>query len=323
MTRIIDPRIKIRHIVCFLEVVRLRSVNKTAEALGISQPAVSKTIQELEEFLGQKLFERVRRRLVPTEFGDVFCRYATTSIAALRQGVEAARTDEQRVSVRIGALPTVSTQILPDAIADFAAQNPHVQTSIITGPNDYLLAQLRAGDVDLVIGRMAEPDAMIGLTFEHLYSERVVIAVRPGHALLSAKNFNLSMIEPYQALVPTRKSVIYPLVSSLLMAHGITGLRGEIETVSSDFGRAYIRKSDAIWFISEGVVAQDVAESRLALLPVETSETLGPVGLTMRVDQAPIPAMVALMQTVRARASGQVGSPSKERLRDLSATDFL
>lgn len=301
--RIIDPRIKIRHVVCFLEVVRLRSVNKASEALGISQPAASKTIQELEDFLGQKLFERIRRRLVPTEFGDVFCRYATTSIAALRQGIEAAKTDEQRISVSIGALPTVSTQILPAAIADFTAQNPHVQTRIVTGPNDYLLAQLRAGDVDLVVGRMAEPDAMIGLTFEHLYSERVVIAVRVGHPLLSAEDFSLTMIEPYQALVPTRKSVIYPLVSSLLMAHGITGLRGEIETVSSDFGRAYIRNSDAIWIISEGVVAQDVAENRLALLPIDADETLGPVGLTMRVDLAPIPAMTALMQAVRDKAT--------------------
>ena len=115
-TRIIDPRIKIRHIACFLEVARLRSVVGAADALNISQPAATKTIQELEEILGEPLFDRTRRRLSLSGFGDVFYRYAATSLAALRQGIDAARGADEVTTVRIGALPSVSARILPDAV---------------------------------------------------------------------------------------------------------------------------------------------------------------------------------------------------------------
>jgi LysR family pca operon transcriptional activator len=297
--RIIDPRIRLRHIACFLEVARLRSMAGAAEALNISQPAATKTIQELEQLLGGQLFDRSRRRLALTAFGEVFFRYASTSLAALRQGIDAARGAQDAAMVRVGALPTVSARILPEAVRAFTQDHSGVTTRIITGPNGYLLSMLRTGDVDIVIGRMAEPNAMVGLSFEHLYSERVVLAVRPGHPVLSQAEFNLHMIEDYQTLMPTPDSVIRPLVERNLMAHGVTRLRNEIETVSNAFGRSYVRQTDAIWIISEGVVADDVAEGQLALLPVDTSETLGPVGFTTRTDTPATLAATSLMQAVR------------------------
>ena len=302
--RIIDPRIKLRHLACFLEVARLKSVVNAAEALNISQPAASKTIQELEQLLGGSLFDRSKRNLFLTPFGEVFYRYASTSLAALRQGIDVARGAHEATIVRVGALPTVSARILPDAVKAFAATGSGVHTRVITGPNDYLLTLLRTGDVDFVIGRMAEPDAMVGLSFEHLYSERVVMVVRPGHPLLKQRGFNLRMIETYQTLMPTPNSVIRRLADRMLLAHGITGMRDEIETVSTAFGRAYVRKTDAIWIISEGVVAEDVAEGQLALLPLDTSETTGPVGLTTRTDTGSTMAADSLKQAVRDAAAG-------------------
>lgn len=297
--RIIDPRIKIRHIACFLEVARLRSVGNAAEALNISQPAASKTVQELEEVLGGVLFDRSRRRLALTPFGEVFYRYASTSIAALRQGIEAARGGQEAALVKIGALPSVSARILPEAVRRFFLAEPGINNRIITGPNSYLLSLLRTGDVDLIIGRMAEPEAMLGLSFEHLYSERVVLAVRPDHPLLSARDFNLGMIEGYQRLMPTPGSVIRPLVQRMLLAYGIGPQSEEVETVSNAFGRVYVRRSDAVWFISEGVVADDVAEGYLRLLAVDMSETQGPVGFTTQAGTVPGLAVTAFMQTVR------------------------
>lgn len=303
----IDPRIKLRHIACFLEVVRLRSVTGAADSLAVSQPAVTKTIQELEDLLGAALFDRSRRSLVLTQFGDVFHRYATTGMAAFRQGIDAVGDAHKVAVLRVGALPTVSARILPGAVEAFTAEGHGVRTHIVTGPNDYLLSLLRTGQVDLVIGRMAEPDAMRGLSFEHLYSERVVMVVRPGHPLLEERRFNLRMIEDYQTLMPTPDSVIRRLVDRLLLAHGVTRLRDEVETVSSTFGRAYVRRTDAVWIISEGAVATDVAEGLLALLPVDTGETLGPVGFTSRTDTVPSMAVTSLMQAVRGVAAAVGG----------------
>ena len=302
--RPIDPRVKLRHIACFLEVARLKSVVKAADALNMSQPAASKTIQELEEILGVSLFDRSRRNLFLTPSGELFQRYASTSFTALRQGIDSLSSAQADEIVKVGALPTVSARILPPSVQRFSEQHLPARARIITGPNAYLLSLLRMGDVDLVIGRMADPDAMTGLAFEHLYSEKVVFVVRPGHPLLGVKHFELAMIEPYQTLMPTPDSVIRPFVQRLLLAHGVSNVRDEIETVSNAFGRSFTRYSDAIWIISEGVVAEDVADGQLALLPVDTAETLGPVGLTTRTDTSQSFAAQALIQAIRDVAAG-------------------
>lgn len=280
--RPLESRIKLRHVVCFLEVARLRSVVRAAELLNMSQPAASKTIQELEEILGVRLFDRSRRNLFLSPAGENFQRYATASLSALKQGVVAVRESHEPRIVRVGALPTVSASVLPDAVHRFTSQQTRYRIRITTGPNEYLLSLLRAGEVDIVIGRMADPNEIAGLSFEHLYAERVVFAVRRDHPLLKRRRFKLAAIEEYQVLVPPPGAVILPSVERLLTAHGVENLRNDVETVSNAFGLRYTRMTDSVWIISEGVVAGDVAEGVLALLPVDTSETYGPVGFTTR-----------------------------------------
>jgi len=298
----LNPRVKLRHLTTFLEVARLKSVGKAADILGVTQPAVSKTLQELEELLKAPLFDRSRRSLVLTAFGEVFLRYAGASITALRQGFDSVARERgsEVVAVRIGALPTASARVLPRALAHFTAQRLGMKPRVVTGPNAYLLSQLRLGDLDLVIGRMAEAQVMAGFAFEHLYSERIVLAVRAGHPLLMAQPFDFTAIERYQVLMPPPDSVIRPTVDRFLIAHGIGPFADEIETVSDSFGGSYVRAGDAIWIISEGVVAEDIREGRLAPLPIDTGDTLGPVGLTTRAGMALPVAAELFAQSVRA-----------------------
>ncbi|OWK22888.1 hypothetical protein AJ87_38140 [Rhizobium yanglingense] len=103
-------------------------------------------------------------------------------------------------------------------------------------------------------------------------------------------------------LMPTRASIIRPFVESFLIANGVPNLPNQIETVSDSFGRAFLRSSDAIWIISTGVVAADIEDGVLAVLPIDTSETKGPVGLTMRTDAIPSLPLSILMQTIREAA---------------------
>lgn len=86
----VDPRIKLRHLRTFLEVSRQKSVVKAAGILNVSQPAVTKTIRELEEVLGVSLFERDGRGIRITRFGEIFLRHAGTAITAVKQGMEPA-----------------------------------------------------------------------------------------------------------------------------------------------------------------------------------------------------------------------------------------
>lgn len=304
---LLDGRIKLRHLTCFLEVARLKSVSGAASTLGLSQPAASKTIQELEAILGVELFDRSRRNLVPTSFGEVFLRYAGASITALKQGMQSVTQAEAAVSITVGALPTVSARILPAAVTHFSAQRYGMKPRIITGPNGYIISQLRLGEVDLVIGRMAEPDAMKGFSFEHLYSERIALVVRPGHPLLQPSVFDIGAIVGFQILMPPPGSIIRPTVDRFLVANAIGPLTDEIETVSDSFARSYTRSSDAVWIISEGVVVDDIDHGLLVRLPADMSDTLGPVGLTTRTDTPPSLPVQLFAQSVRAVVAERIG----------------
>lgn len=304
---LLDGGIKLRHLTCFLEVARLKSVSGAASMLGLSQPAASKTIQELEAILGVELFDRSRRNLVPTSFGEVFLRYAGASITALKQGMQSVTQAEAAVSITVGALPTVSARILPAAVTHFSAQRYGMKPRIITGPNGYIISQLRLGEVDLVIGRMAEPDAMKGFSFEHLYSERIALVVRPGHPLLQPSVFDIGAIVGFQILMPPPGSIIRPTVDRFLVANAIGPLADEIETVSDSFARSYTRSSDAVWIISEGVVVDDIDHGLLMRLPADMSDTLGPVGLTTRTDTPPSLPVQLFAQSVRAVVAERIG----------------
>ncbi|UIK08287.1 pca operon transcription factor PcaQ [Neorhizobium galegae] len=300
----INSRVKFRHLHTFVEVARQKSVVKAAEILHVSQPAVTKTIRELEEALGVAVFEREGRGIRITRYGEVFLRHAGAALTALRQGMDSVSQElfDAAPPVRIGALPTVSTRVMPRAMTLFLAEKTGSRVKIVTGDNAVLMEQLRVGELDLVVGRLALPEKMTGLSFEHLYSEQVVFAVRAGHPLLDGKRSIFEGLADYPVLMPTRGSIIRPSVEQFLIANGVASLPTQVETVSDAFGRAFVRSSDAIWIISAGVVAADIEDGVLATLPIDTSETRGPVGLTIRADANPSTPLSILMQTIRQAA---------------------
>jgi len=304
----IDARIKFRHLQTFLEVARQKSVVKAAEFLNVTQPAVTKTIRELEGVLGVAMFEREGRGIKITRYGEAFLRHAGAALTALRQGIDSVSHERSGDAppIRIGALPTVSTRIMPRAMTLFLDENTGVRTKIVTGENAVLLEQLRIGDLDLVVGRLAAPDKMTGFSFEHLYSEQVIFAVRAGHPLVAGNQSIFAHLADYPVLMPTRASIIRPFVERFLIANGIAGLPNQIETVSDSFGRAFVRSSDAIWIISNGVVATDIEDGLLVALPIDTSETKGPVGLTTRADAIQSLPLTILMQTIREAAEAVI-----------------
>ncbi|WP_040677877.1 pca operon transcription factor PcaQ [Pannonibacter phragmitetus] len=297
----IDGRVKYRHIQCFLEVARRRSLVKAADALAITQPAVSKTLKELEEILGVRLFERSRKGVELTQFGDVLLHYAGASLAALKQGLDSVA--QARMSgdsfLNVGVLPSVAARIFPEAVQRFEAEAIGTVLTMETGPNRFLLGRLRVGELDLVVGRLADPEQMQGLSFTHLYSESVSLVVRRGHPLLDEPLADLPRIADFTVLYPTREAIIRPYVERLMIANGVSHLPKRVETISDTFGRIYTLDSDAVWIISSGVVARDIANGDLVELPVKTAETLGPVGLTTRADTPPTPALILMQACLR------------------------
>lgn len=296
--------VKFRHFRCFAEVARLGSLNRAAASLAITQPAVSKTLRELEEILEVPLFERTRRGVHLTEQGAVFRRHAEAVLNALRRGLES--VDAIRAAgggfVTVGVLPTVAARLMPETVRRFIDVQPAQTVRVISGTNPVLIDRLRQGELDMVVGRLSNPELMAGLNFEYLYSERLSFVVRPGHPLLAVPDFDLARLRDHVVILPTPEMIIRPSVERLLAQHGLETLPRSVESVSNAFGRTFTRATDAIWIISQGVVATDLEEGALAELAVDTGDSPGPVGLTTRIDTIPSMAAQMFMDTVRSVA---------------------
>ena len=143
----IDNRIKYRHLLCFVEISRQGSLARAAETLAVSQPAISKTLKELEALLGTSLFERSKTGVRLTAAGSAFC---ATPGRACRRCVKACAACE-RASMRPAwcacVLSTVESALLPDVVRRLHAQHAALVVSVATGPGAYLLGQLRSGEL--------------------------------------------------------------------------------------------------------------------------------------------------------------------------------
>ena len=297
----LDARIKFRHLQCFLEIARQGSISRAAEALAITQPAASKALRELEEVLATRLFERSRKGIRLTRFGEVFLRHASASVMALRAGVEsvAAARDRGGHVVTVGVLPNVGARLMPRALALLRQAAPETLVRIATASNAQLLDELKRGDLDLVVGRLVGPADMVGLTFEQLYTEPLTLVVRAGHPLASARPFDLAAIADYPVSLPSAGTVIRGDIDRFFIAHGVRLPAERVETISVTFGRAHVLAGDTVWAVPRGAVMGDLEAGLLAELPIDRGPLEGSIGLTMRSDVPPSPLVAMLISTIR------------------------
>lgn len=304
----IDDRIKFRHLQCFLAVAQHGSLQKASNALSITQPAVSKTLKELEELLAVRLFERGRRGAVLTRSGEAFARHAGASVSALREAVASVEPTRQHGHevVNLGVLPTVAPQLMPALLQHLDKTGSAISLRIHTASNPALLTQLRQRELDLVIGRFAEPAYMLGLTFEHLYADPLVLAVRPGHPLLSdaaLKTNPLAHLQTFAVILPTQGTAIRHTSDNFLQTRGLGQLARTVETLSVTVARNYSKASDAVWVSPLGAVAQDFADGTLIQLPVSMAGTEELVGLSLRADMVATAAQAEVMGVLRVLAA--------------------
>jgi LysR family pca operon transcriptional activator len=297
-------RIKMRHLQCFVEVARRRSVTEAAVALALTQPAVSKTLKELEEEVGGRLLHRNRGGASLTELGEIFFRRASTSISALRQGVdEVARAGTRETQpVVVGAMQETLAYLLPRAVALFKAAHPRTGVRIVHDSNAELLARLRRGEIDFVVGGPMESPELEGLSFEALYSDGVNFVVRPGHPLTRLDAVDVAAIARYPMHLQFAGTTIRRTIERFLIASGVRIPANTIESHNYPFARSLARMTDTILVSIVGAVREDLQAGILAELRIDTTPMSSPVGMTSDPGVPNSPLASELMDLVRAVA---------------------
>lgn len=273
---IMHPAIKLRHIRAFLDIAAAGNLSAVARARGLSQPALSRSLAELESLLGVALFARDKRQLVLTENGQMFRHHASLGVQALDMAAAALRPAGG--AIRVGILPTAAARLFPRAALRFRAVQPDTVLKIETGPHSFLLDLLRAGMIDLMIGRMPEPGEMAGLIFAHLYEEDVILLARAGHPLLQKPVE--AILQSVPVILPPEGALIRRVVNDYLIMLGLAALQPAVETVALAVGRGLLAASDCVWFTSRGVVAEELARGEMVEIPTGVRFLSGAVGIT-------------------------------------------
>lgn len=180
--------ITLRHLRAIVALADLKLVARVSEALGVTQPAVSKQIAELEKIVGVPVVTRDRNRLYLTPLGLRLAEHARLALGQLDRAafdIEA-MTSGVSGSVSVGVVSSVAPTLLPGTIALFKRSTPQASVSVSEGHFVELLPQLEAGTLDLLIARIWQPRELAGIDQMTLFSEPVVVVAGRNHPLAQA-----------------------------------------------------------------------------------------------------------------------------------------
>ena len=293
-------RLKLRQLVLLAELDTAGSLHKAAERLGMSQPAATRLVRDLEELMDASLFERTSRGMTPTDMGRLLMRHASTVLAGIDHVYQeaAALRSGNAGSLRVGMFPGAPPMLVADAVIALKRKTPRMDVKLVQGSNEELLDGLRDGGLDMVVGRAPTDDGKGAFDFELLYSEHFSVVGSLSEEVTHASCALEQLID---------RPWILPLPS--------TALRSNVDLLFlSTCGRLPVDFIEAVY--SPLVVSLVTKGHRLATMPSWIARELrngggmkilitrlpnitGPIGMLTRAGEAPSSQTTRLAEALR------------------------
>lgn len=178
----------------FLKVAETQNFTRAAEEVGLSQPALSRSISRLEEHLGQPVFERQSRRVLLTDAGRILKSRAEQILSIVDDTKAEISDDGESGRLRIAAIPTIAPYYLPRLLRRFAKEFPKSMLTVQEDTTDNLIKRCTQGEVDLAI--LALPITTKYLEVEKLFEEELLLVLPNDHALTDKDQIHMSDVEP-------------------------------------------------------------------------------------------------------------------------------
>ncbi|WP_277182842.1 LysR family transcriptional regulator [Caballeronia sp. BR00000012568055] len=290
-----------RRLQLFSALARHRHMPSAAQTLGLSQPAVSSAIRIMETGAGMPLFHRSPRGLLLTSEGETFLLHVRRALNELRHIPDdlAALRGTIQGDVTVGALPLGRTLILPGAIARAAAQYPGVRIATDESAYETLVAGLRAGDIDFVLGALRPNDASSGLTNERLMSEEMVVLARNDHPLAMRKDLTLRELSAAQWVLPRSHAPARGIFESQFKRVKLKPPMPTVETADLAVIRGLLMHTDMLAAVSAQQLHYECESGQLKVLDITMQNTRRDIGLTLRAGGTPSPAARVLIDAIR------------------------
>jgi LysR family pca operon transcriptional activator len=278
------------------------SLLKASSALGVGQPALTRSLQELEEIVGTRLFERHARGVRPTEAGEVVIRLARRVLAELRRAdeeLDLVGSAEGGV-VAVGVLPVAAVGVLPGALIRLKARHPAIQVRLQQGRTEELLPLLAAREVEMVVGRLYAPPAHDGFAREALWEEPISVLARADHPILAVHGpVPKQELARYDLVLPTVSQRVGQEIEQLLSLLDL-GVSASLRSSSYGFIREMLLATDCLSVMPRLMMAGDLLRGALRVVPLPIPAPPRPAGLILPPGIAPSPAAAAFLACLRA-----------------------
>jgi DNA-binding transcriptional LysR family regulator len=257
-----------RELNAFLHVARLGSVGAAASALSLTQPAVSRTLRKLEKQLGVQLFLRHSTGMQLTAFGQSLLPHATLLESGLHRALEEMdllRGASKGVA-RVGILPSLVPDILPNVINNVRIKLPGIQLHIVEAPNHQLTRALLRGEIDFAIAAVPPDSIDENIRMTTLVNDEICIVARSAHPIMKVKSPTQQHLCEHRWALQERGGVIWRYFQTLF-----AGASLEPPTVALT--------SNSIQTLKSAVVSSDLLTvlPRISIRNEEKNRILRPV----------------------------------------------
>ena len=269
-------------------IARAPTQERAAQIIGTSVAAMTRNLNALESRLDMRLLFRDGYQMRLSEAGARLARAAKLSQRELELARDelndAAGLHSGRLSV--GALPMARTYITPKALIATGLKFPAVQMQMVEGAYDILLAALRDGDIDFVVGTLREPAPTPDVVETPLFRDRLCVVARTGHPLTSHPDPGLAQFLEYPWIAPRISSPARREFDAIFPAQG--RMPAKVYEVASHMAvRAILRESDTLALISRHQIKYEEEDGQMIVLSETLASATRTIGYTARAKSTP------------------------------------
>jgi DNA-binding transcriptional LysR family regulator len=314
-----DPawlRLRTRQLLLVAHLGREGHLGRAAAAIGISQPAATRLLQEMEDTLGGALFLRGARGMQPTAGGEVLVRYARqvlNDFSAARRELAALAAGLHGI-LRVGSVPSAVPSLLAPVLTQFKARHARVATAIEVATSDVMLVQLGRGEVDLMLGRLLESQHDDEYEAVPVLDEPQVVVARRGHPLERTAELELRALARWSWVVQPPGSPQAGRFAATMREAGVHRRLDITETASTIATTALLEASDMLAVMPASLAAHYARLGVLCTVPIELPMRVPDVHLVWRRSRELSAPAAAFRDMVLAwRAAGGAAAPAEPK----------
>lgn len=289
-----------RQLQLFLATAERLNLSQAAEAMNISQPGLSKSMDRLQRELGTRLYQRDGRGITLTEAGRALHR----NVKLIESQFGEARAEVIGIArgtlghARIGAGPSWLSRHLPDAIAAIMAQHPGVRFTVETGFPGKLIGRLRLDGLDVVVGALPDNRIDPDLRFMRLTSDVIQVIGRAGHRLAADPDRTLADFAAQRWVLPGPQELVRQRLNLALAAAGLPEPVPALETESLSLILATLRLTDCLSLTTTQILLHDEAQG-IVVIDHAALRFGRDAGLISRRHAEPSPSVKLLISELR------------------------